>query len=138
MFNKRKINALFDSGHAVTLIGSEAYFQGTLTAKGSLRIDGRLEGSIVDAQSVVIGESGKVNGDLSAETVTVSGEVKGNITAGQSIELLAKSRVHGDVRTPKIVIEETAIFDGHCAMSTHSGNVSAATKYSKTRLPEEK
>lgn len=137
MFNKRKVNALFDSGHAVTLIGSEAYFQGTLTAKGSLRIDGRLEGSIVDAQSVVIGESGKVNGDLSAESVTVSGEVKGNITAGQSLELLAKSSVQGDVRTPKILIEETAVFDGHCAMSTHSSNASAATKSSKTRPPEE-
>lgn len=117
---KSKMDASFDAGHVVTLVGPEAYFQGTLTAKGSMRVDGRVEGSIVDAQTVVVGDTGKITGDISAETVIVSGEVKGNITGTQYVELLSKSKVLGDLRTPRILVEEGAVFDGHCAMSSRS------------------
>jgi|SRR3989339_753663 len=117
---KNKSNVVFDTGHVVTLIGHEAYFQGTLTAKGSLRIDGRIEGAIVDAQTVVIGETGKVTGDISAETVVCGGEIRGNTTGMQYVELLTKSKIQGDIRTPRILIEEGAVFNGKCSMTDSS------------------
>ena len=57
----------FEAKNGDTVIGNEAYFQGTITAKGSLRIDGRIDGSIVDAKTVTIGKTGKVKGDISCE-----------------------------------------------------------------------
>lgn len=112
----KNTNISFESKNGDTVIGTEAYFQGTLTAKGSLRVDGRIDGSIVDAKIVTVGKSGKVKGDISCEICYVSGEVKGNVTALDHIEALTGSRVDGDIRAPRIMLEEGAIFNGNCSM----------------------
>lgn len=112
----KNTNMSFEAKNGDTVIGNEAYFQGTLTAKGSLRIDGRVDGSVVDAKIVTIGKSGKVKGDISCEICYICGEVKGNITALDHIEALAGSRVDGDMRSPRIMLEEGALFNGNCSM----------------------
>ena len=106
----------FEAKNGDTVIGNEAYFQGTLTAKGSLRIDGRVDGSVVDAKTVTIGKSGKVKGDISCEVCYVCGEVRGNITALDHVEAQAGCRIDGDIRSPKIMVEEGALFNGSCTM----------------------
>jgi cytoskeletal protein CcmA (bactofilin family) len=106
----------FETKNGDTVIGNEAYFQGTLTAKGSLRIDGRVDGSVVDAKTVTIGKSGKVKGDISCEVCYVCGEVRGNITALDHVEALGGCRIDGDIRSPKVMIEEGALFNGSCSM----------------------
>ena len=106
----------FESRNGDTVIGTEAYFQGTLTAKGSLRIDGRIDGSIVDAKTVTIGETGKVKGDISCEICYTRGEVRGNVVALEHFEAHSGARVDGDVRAPKVIIEEGAVFNGNCSM----------------------
>ncbi|HCC49225.1 MAG TPA: hypothetical protein DEQ38_14075 [Elusimicrobia bacterium] len=112
----KNTNISFETKNGDTVIGNEAYFQGTLTAKGSLRVDGRIDGSIVDAKIVTVGKSGKVKGDISCEICYVSGEVKGNVTALDHIEAFSGSRVDGDMRAPRIMLEEGAIFNGNCSM----------------------
>lgn len=107
----------FDARNSDTIIGQEAYFQGTLTAKGSLRIDGRIDGSIVDAKLVTVGKTGKIKGDVSCEICTLSGEVRGNISALDHIEVLSGSKIDGDMRAPRIIIEEGAVFNGNCSMT---------------------
>ena len=116
----KNTNITFETKNGDTVIGNEAYFQGTLTAKGSLRIDGRVDGSIVDAKIVTVGKSGKVKGDISCEICYICGEVKGNITALDHIEALAGARVDGDMRSPRIMLEEGALFNGNCSMDTHA------------------
>ena len=112
----KNTNISFESKNGDTIIGAEAYFQGTLTAKGSLRVDGRIDGSIVDAKTVTIGKTGKVKGDVSCEICYLCGEVRGNITALDHIEVLNGARVEGDIRAPRVMIEDGAAFNGTCSM----------------------
>ena len=119
----------FESRNGDTIIGSEAYFQGTLTAKGSLKIDGRIDGSLVDAKTVTIGKTGKIKGDISCEVCYVCGEVKGNVTALNHIEAMPGSRIEGDLRAPKIILESGAIFNGNCRME--NGNEARRGKSEK-------
>ena len=106
----------FDSHNTETVIGYDAYFQGTFTIKGSLKVDGRLDGSIVDGKIVTDGKTGKIKGDVSCEQAIVLGEIKGNIIASENIEVMAGSRVEGDLKAPKITLEEGSYFNGHCTM----------------------
>ncbi len=106
-----------DSRENVTLIGEEAYFHGVLSAKGSLRVEGVVEGDITDAVSVEIGKKGRVKGNIAAETLSVAGQVDGDVVCSRSVELLAQSRLSGNIRTARLRIEEGALFDGNCAMS---------------------
>lgn len=111
-------NAQDGGGQAVTLIGAEAYFHGLLTVKGSLRIEGVVEGDISDAVSVEIGKNGRVKGNIVTETLSIAGEVSGDVIASRSIELLASGRLNGKIRTAKLRIEDGAIFEGQCLMSS--------------------
>ncbi len=117
VFGRKTTEKMFDFGNMVSVIGPEAYFKGTVTAKGSIRVDGKMDGSITEAAAVIIGEGGMVAGDISCENATIGGEVKGNIAAARSVELLSSAKVTGDVRTAKIVIEEGAYFNGRCTMT---------------------
>src|SRR5256885_12870161 len=107
-----------DGREAVTLVGEEAYFHGVLSAKGSLRIEGVVEGDITDAVSVEIGKKGRVKGNIACETLSVAGSVEGDVVCARSIEVLANGRVGGNIRTPSLRIEEGAFFDGNCSMTS--------------------
>lgn len=115
-----------DGRETVTLIGEEAYFHGLLSAKGSLRVEGVVEGDITDAVSVEIGRKGRVKGNIAAESLSVAGQVEGDVVASRSIEILASGRVKGGLRTPGLRIEDGAQFDGCCAMT--SAELEAATE----------
>lgn len=107
-----------DSREGMTLIGEEAFFHGTLSVKGSLRVEGTFEGDISEAVEVEVGVKGRVLGNIAAEGVVVAGEVVGNIVASRAIELLSSAKLLGDLRAPKLKIDEGASFDGSCAMGS--------------------
>ncbi len=104
------------SPEAVTLVGDEAFFHGVLAAKGSVRVEGVVEGDVTDAVNVDIGKRGRIKGNVAAEAVTVAGIVEGDVVCSRSIEILAGGRVTGNIRTPSLRIEQGAVFDGGCAM----------------------
>lgn len=118
MFGKGKREGKLD-----TIIGSETIFQGTIRTRGSVRIDGKLEGGILEAHGVIIGEEGEVQGDITAKDVTVGGKVTGNITTEHYLEVKPKSQVFGDIHTALLSIGEGAVFEGHCVMATEQNKV---------------
>ena len=115
--NKKTVDRDMSGEEAVSVIGREVYFQGTVTARGSLRVDGRMQGAILEAHTVIVGEKGRVEGDITAENVVVGGLVAGNICSSGFTELLTGCTVKGDIRTAKFVVEEDARFDGRCSMN---------------------
>jgi cytoskeletal protein CcmA (bactofilin family) len=115
MFDAKKAGR-FDGNESMTLIGEEAYVHGQLAAKGSLRVEGSVEGDITDAVSVEIGKKGRVKGNVAAETVSVAGELEGDVVAARHVEVLAQARVIGNIRTPDLRIEDGAFFEGNCTM----------------------
>lgn len=115
-----------------TIIGKDSVFQGTIKTKHSLRIDGRLEGNVAEAHGVIVGDTGIVQGDITAQVVTIGGKVTGNVTALQSLEILPKAQLYGDIHTALLTIGEGAVFEGNCVMTTEKKviemNVSAASQ----------
>jgi cytoskeletal protein CcmA (bactofilin family) len=112
MFDAKRV----DGNESMTLIGEEAYVHGQLAAKGSLRVEGSVEGDITDAVSVEIGKKGRVKGNVAAETVSIAGELEGDVVAARHVEILAAARLHGNIRTPNLRVEDGAFFEGTCSM----------------------
>jgi len=115
MFSKKQ--EIGKVGKVDTLIGQDAEIKGIVSTKGTLRIDGSLDGGVANAEAVIVGENGKVKGDINAQTVVVGGKITGNVIASASIEMLPQSEVKGDISAPQLYIAEGAIFDGSCLMS---------------------
>lgn len=100
-----------------TLIGHETELQGDFVAKGSARIDGKVNGNVTVGGSLILGAGASVTGDVIATTVLIGGEVVGNINASEKAELTTTAKVIGDITTAAIVIDEHAVFQGKCDMN---------------------
>lgn len=103
----------FASGEHFSVVSAECYFQGTLSVQGSLRVDGKLEGSVDNARQVIVGEGGKIIGDVTGQTVVCGGDIEGNVCA-EMVEVLAKASVKGDIRAQKMIVEEGGRIEGLC------------------------
>ncbi len=103
----------FASGEHFSIVSAECYFQGTLSVQGSLRVDGKLEGSVDNARQVIVGEGGKITGDVTGQTVVCGGDIEGNVCADM-LEVLAKASIKGDIRAQKMIVEEGGRIEGMC------------------------
>lgn len=97
-------------------LGSTAHVTGNVRAM-SCRVDGRVEGKMECSHELELGETGKLNCDaLAGKKLTVAGHVLGNVSCGGMLRLVRTAEVAGDIRTRRIVVEEGAMFNGHCIM----------------------
>lgn len=90
---------------------------GELRFRHTFRIDGRLRGRVVSDNTLVVGESARVEADIDCGVVSIRGQVTGRVQGRQRIELLAGARVQGTLVAPKLVIEDGAVFEGDCEMA---------------------
>lgn len=98
-----------------TIIGNESTITGELNIKGTLRIDGIIEGDVF-ADWVIVGETGRIHGNVKSRGMVVGGRVEGNIDASEIVELKGKGEVNGEICTVKLAMSEGALFDGHSTM----------------------
>jgi cytoskeletal protein CcmA (bactofilin family) len=94
--------------------GSEVL--GELRFRNTFRVDGRVKGRIVSENNLIVGETGDVEAEIDCGVISIRGKVVGQVRARQSIELLSGSQVFGTLSTPKLSVEEGALFQGDCDM----------------------
>ncbi len=99
-----------------TIIGINTKIKGSIQAKGSIRIDGELDGELLGDAEVVIGQTGKLKANIKAKGATIAGEVIGNVEIQDKLELLSTAKVIGDLTVGSIIIGEGAVFHGACKM----------------------
>ncbi len=122
---KEEIAVTARTGELHTLLGKGSEFDGKLSFEGQVRIDGKYTGHISTKDVLVIGESAKVNAEISAGTVIINGTVEGVIRATQVVELHPPARVKGTIETPSMSMEKGVIFEGTTKMGGEAGKPSA-------------
>jgi cytoskeletal protein CcmA (bactofilin family) len=98
------------------VVGVDSTVRGTLESKGTIRIDGTVEGGI-QADWVIIGESGTVQGDITSRGAVLGGSIEGNIHATETAEITAKGQVIGDIFASKLSVIEGGLFEGRSHMT---------------------
>ena len=98
-----------------TVIGPDSTVKGEMVVRGTVRIDGNLEGDI-RADWVIVGETGRIRGNVKARAIVVGGRVDGNIEGSEIVELKPKAQVIGEICTLKLSISEGALFEGQSSM----------------------
>lgn len=108
------IEAVGGSPH--TILGPEAVFDGTLTFRGQVRIDGKFSGRIVTEDVVTIGKDAEVHAEVEVGALKLLGTLRGNVRAKSSVELHPPARLYGNIETPSIMIHSGVVFEGQCRM----------------------
>jgi cytoskeletal protein CcmA (bactofilin family) len=94
--------------------GSE--FEGKLSFKDTVRIDGCFRGEISSENTLVVGESGEIFATVRSRTVVIAGSVTGDVTASERLVLQKTACLQGDVQAGTLQIEDGAVLNGRVSM----------------------
>lgn len=100
----------------INLIATGTKITGDLLSDGDIRIDGELMGGLESKGRLVIGASGKVEGEIRCKSCEIAGTLKGKLFITELLSLKATCSVSGDMVTGKLSIEPGANFMGTCTM----------------------
>lgn len=106
----------------INLIAKGTNITGDLLSDGDIRIDGEFYGNLETKGRLVMGSSGRVEGDIRCKSCEIAGTHKGKLFIAELLSLKASSNVLGDIVTCKLSIEPGAYFAGTCSMGDESSN----------------
>jgi cytoskeletal protein CcmA (bactofilin family) len=107
-----------EAGGLTAFIDQGSSFEGKLSFKDTVRIDGHFAGEISSENTLVVGETGEIEANIRSKTVIVSGSIHGDIVAARKVVLHKTARVVGDIESPSLVVEDGATLNGRLTMST--------------------
>jgi cytoskeletal protein CcmA (bactofilin family) len=100
----------------ISIVGPGMRVVGDCETDGTIRIEGKVEGSIKAGKAVVVGKEGLVEGDILTQDAIISGTVKGTISADSRLELQGTSKIEGQIRARRMQLEEGAMLNGTVEM----------------------
>jgi len=103
---------------SVSLIGPEIQFEGTISGRERLIIEGVVRGRIELESDLRITATARVEATVHATAVHIEGLLIGDVSAERKIELVASANVDGNIRAPKVVVAEGAKFRGAVDMGS--------------------
>ena len=104
------------SENAINRIVEGTIIEGEIRCESNIRIDGIFTGNIGTKGRLVIGPTGKIDGNVICQNAEIEGFVKGKLNVQQLLSLKGTARVEGDIFTDKLAIEPGAAFSGACSM----------------------
>jgi len=99
-----------------TIIGINVTIKGNLYNKGSIQVNGSVEGEVKSDENLIIGETAQIKGPVIARIIEISGEVKGLVEATEKLEIHPTGRIYGDINAKTLIIKEGATFVGKSIM----------------------
>lgn len=115
--NNGNSNSKRKAAKVETLVGEGTSVAGDMTFSGGLHVDGIVRGNIIAANGdnmalLVVGEHGRIEGEVHVPQVVISGAVVGDVRAAESIELAPNSHVSGNIYYTRIEMAMGASVNG--------------------------
>ena len=101
----------------IAFVGKGVEFKGVITYKGTVRIDGLLDGEIHTDGVLLVGDDAILTAKVTAGTVISRGKITGDIIAKEKIRLLSPAILNGSVTAPVVSMEEGVLFNGTIEMA---------------------
>lgn len=98
-YNDREIRAFLEEG---------CEFDGKLNFSGVVRLNGRFRGDIDSEDTLIIGETALIEGNVRVGFAIIGGKVVGDITTKHCTEILASGLIEGSVTSPSLISHEGA------------------------------
>jgi cytoskeletal protein CcmA (bactofilin family) len=93
-------------------VSNDVEIYGSITFKGELTFDGKLQGGGLTGKVLTVGPGAKIQGDIHSEAVTISGTVTGDVTVSGKCDLKASAQVFGNLTTARLVMDDGATLIG--------------------------
>lgn len=94
------------------LLEAGTRFEGLLSFRGAVRVEGLVIGTVVAWGRLVIGKQGHLQGRIEADEVVLEGACEGEVRARVRVELRPGATVSGRIVAPRIAVLDGSLFDG--------------------------
>ena len=115
--DSRQASPVREVSDVVSVIAPGMTVLGDVKCDGTVRVEGKVEGSIRASKSVVVGKNGQVTGDIETQDVVIAGAVVGTVAGASRVELQETCRIEGDIRSRRIKLDEGGQIEGRFHMS---------------------
>lgn len=115
----------------ITVIGKSITIKGELSGEEDVKIEGRVEGRVIVKRNLLVGQTGMIEADIEAETISIAGTVIGNLKAGSKVEIVSTGKMTGDIKAPRVIVAEGAHFKGNVDMDTSARTSGSGSLKSK-------
>lgn len=102
----------------INQISNGTSIKGDVVSDGDMVVDGTIVGNLMVKGKLSVGESGYINGTISAQNAEIAGKVEGNVRVNNLLAMLRSCDVKGDIIISQLSIEPGAKFSGNCSMGT--------------------
>lgn len=106
-----------DKADIKAFLGPGSKFEGKLSFDEMVRLDGSFTGEINSSDTLIVGDTAVIEGEIAVGALVLSGRFNGNIKASNRVELRAPAKVEGTIEAPILLIEENVIFNGQVKMA---------------------
>jgi len=111
------------------VIGPGIVIDGDISGSENLVIEGKVKGQVQrGSHEVTVGRSGEVSADVTAKIVRVAGKVKGDLAAKEKVIINSTGNVRGNIVTPRMLLEDGAIFKGSIDMDPGDTVLSSSSR----------
>ncbi|MFO7765325.1 MAG: polymer-forming cytoskeletal protein [Pelovirga sp.] len=123
--NQEKKPVAIDKADIKAFLGQGSRFEGKLNFDELVRLDGSFTGEITSSDTLIVGDTANIDGQISVGALILSGKFTGGIKATTMVELKAPAEVEGTIETPSLKIDEKVIFNGEIKMRNNSDMTTA-------------
>lgn len=106
-----------NEAEAINIIAAGTSIKGDLKTDGVIRVNGTLVGNLETSEKLVIGQMGKVEGEIKCKNADIEGRITGTINVNELLFLKRTANIQGDIAAKQLSVEPGAIFTGTCKMS---------------------
>jgi len=109
IFNKGDTMAKNTDATTIISIGSKITGEFNISAK--LHVEGEIEGKIYSTNSISIGKTGIIKGELKANKLLVDGLFEGKVEV-DLLEITKSGRIIGEIIIKDLIIDQGGVFEG--------------------------
>jgi len=117
----------FDT-NAIDRIAEGTVLEGSVNSAISIRVDGRVKGSITCAGRVVVGKTGVIEGEIECDSADVEGTLNSTVKVKGLLELKSTAVLNGDTQVGKLKVDPGAEINGKLDMGGTVKSISGNNK----------
>ncbi len=119
MFGSKKtsdttVSVKTSSPNSINSLVNGTKVDGNIHAENDFRIDGSLIGNLICKGKLIIGPSGKVDGEVSCSNAVIEGNFDGTLKVDDLLVVKTSARVTGDITVGNVNVESGAVFNVSC------------------------
>ena len=96
--------------------------KGDIKAESDIRIDGKIDGTLVCSAKVIIGPTGVVEGEITCVNAVIEGRFDGNLVVKETLSLKETAIINGDAAYDKLIVQQGAVINAAIKRNANASN----------------